>query len=78
MAPLYSMNPNFRKRFIKKLTRQRSPDHFRQHFLALGITFSGACSFPNCANSKRIRARRFFTGIKKLINQIFLNASITG
>ena len=34
MRPLYSTNPSLRKRFIKKLTRERVvPDHLGEGFL---------------------------------------------
>src|SRR5260370_37285387 len=65
-TPLYSINPNFRKRFIKKLTRERVVPTIsaRVSWLILGITVSGTPSLPNRASSSRVRASRFSLELK--------------
>src|SRR5260370_9222315 len=59
-TPLYSINPNFRKRFIKKLTRERVVPTIsaRVSWLILGITVSGTPSLPNRPSSSQVRASR--------------------
>ena len=66
ISPLYSMNPSFLKRFIKKLTRDRVVPIIsaRISWLTLGITVSGLLSLPNWASSNRILASRFSLELK--------------
>jgi hypothetical protein len=66
ISPLYSMNPSFLKRFIKKLTRDRVVPIISANisWLISGTTVSGLLSLPNCASSNRILASRFSLELK--------------
>jgi hypothetical protein len=65
-SPLYLMNPNFLKRFMKKLTRERLVPTIsaRVSWLIFGKTFSGLPSLPNRAKSKSMRASPFSLELK--------------
>src|SRR5262249_51379138 len=58
---LYSINPNLRNRFMKKLTREGVVPTMEASvsWLIFGVTLSGFPSFPKFANSGRTRANRF-------------------
>ena len=66
ISPLYSMKPNFLKRFMKKLTRDRVVPIISANtsYLTFGTTVSGLLSLPNCASSNRILASRFSLELK--------------
>src|SRR5580704_18938837 len=61
MRPLYSMKPSLRKRFMKKLTRDRVVPIISASVSCdiLGIIGSGSPGLPNSAIRRRILASRF-------------------
>src|SRR5580658_6934668 len=61
MRPLYSMKPSLRKRFMKKLTRDRVVPIISASvsWVIFGINASGSPALPNSAINKRILASRF-------------------
>jgi hypothetical protein len=66
MTPLYSMKPSSRKRFMKKLTRDRVVPTISASVscVIFGISVSGSPGLPNSANNRRILARRFSLELK--------------
>ena len=67
--------PSLRKRFMKKLTRDRVVPIISANVSCeiLGINVSGSPGSPNSAISRRILGQTFLAGIQKLINKIGLD-----
>jgi hypothetical protein len=66
MRPLYSIKPSLRKRFIKKLTRERVVPIISAKVSCeiLGMYCSGSPGLPNSAINRSIRASRFSLELK--------------
>ncbi len=78
ISPLYSMKPSFLNLFMKKLTRARvvpiisaniSWRYFGKHLLRLGL-----CAVAS--EQQKSPSQPLLAGIKKLIDQIFLDSDV--
>jgi len=65
-ASLYSIRPSLRKRFMKKLTRERVVPTISARVSCVmgGVKGSDLPSSPNSANNRRIPAKRFSLELK--------------
>ena len=80
MRPLYSMKPSLRKRFMKKLTRDRVVPIIsaRVSCVIFGIRDSGSPGLPNSAINKRIVSQPLFAGVEQLIDEVRLSTHTAG
>src|ERR1700691_1769783 len=66
IRPLYSMKPSLRKRFIKRLTRERGVPIISARFSCViaGRSVCGSDDLPNSTISNKTRAKRFSLELK--------------
>ena len=80
MLPLYSIKPRSRKRFIKKLTRDRVVPIISANVscVIFGINVSGSPGLPNLSHQEENSRQTLFTGIEKLIDKVELGSHTAG
>ena len=76
MPPLYSINPSLRKRFIKKLTRERVVPTIsaRVSWEIFGISDSGCARLAEFGHQQKDSRQALLAGVEELIDQIGLGA----
>src|SRR5579859_529188 len=75
--PLYLMKPSLRNLFMKKLAATGGADHFRESSLGnAGDNVLGLFVVAVTSDQEECPGEAFLTGIKKLINEIFLDSDV--